>query len=197
MVRSEKVELNHKLVFNIESAVVELRCLKTTDVTNAYVDGLKKQREYLKCNPENITLKKQQDYVYRIAVSHNDIILGLFINSILIGTAGVQNLLTGKKPTMGIFIFSENHRQRGLGKTILWSGSYLINKSIGIMHIYANMDKENVPSLRSFLSCGYKIIEENKSEYWVGVDINNLLKPAFINNCKLVDVIQDEEKHEK
>ncbi len=183
------MELNHKIVFNIKLAVVELRCVKPSDVTNAYVDGLKSQREYLIWNSENITLKKQQDYVYKIAVSSNDIILGLFINSILIGTAGVQNLLTEKKPTIGIFIFSESQRQRGLGKALLWSGSYLLNKSIGIMHIYANMAKNNVPSLKSFLSCGYKIIEESESEYWVGLDINNLSKPAFITNCKLVDLV--------
>ncbi len=191
------MELNHKLVFNIESAAVELRCVKPTDVTDSYIDGLINQREYLIWNPEHITLKKQQDYVYKISISNNDIILGLFINSALIGTAGVQNLLTGKRPAIGIFIFSENQRQRGLGKTLLWSGSYLLNKSIGIMHIYANMVRNNVPSLKAFLSCGYKIIEESKSEYWVGLDINNLVKPVFIKNCKLVDSILDGRQHGK
>jgi RimJ/RimL family protein N-acetyltransferase len=185
------MELNHKLFFNIEPALAELKCLEPSDVTNAYVDGLKKQKKYLIRNPENITLKKQQDYVSKIAISSNDIILGLFINSILIGTAGIQNLLTGEKPTIGIFIFSESQRQRGLGKALLWSGSYLLNKSIGIMHIYANIAKTNVPSLKLFLSSGYKITEENKSEYWVGLHINDLLKPSTIKNCKLLNQVLD------
>ena len=183
------MELNHKLVFKIESGIVEFRCLKPTDVTSSYIEGLKNQREFINYNPKNITLKKQQDYVYKIAKSKSDIICGLFINSKLIGTAGIQNLLTDKKPTIGIFIFHKDKRGKGLGKTIVWSGSYLINQSIGIKHINANMDKNNIPSLKSFLSCGYKIIEKNKSEYWVGIDDKNLLKPTFINNCILVDCI--------
>ena len=149
----------------------------------------KKAKKYLSHKPEDISQKKQQDYVNKIVKSKNDIICGLFINSSLIGTAGIQNLLSDKLPTIGIFIFHKNKRGRGLGKTIVWSGSYLINKSLGITHIYANMDKSNVPSLKSFLSCGYKIIKENKSKYWVNVDINNLLTPTFIRDYKLVEFI--------
>ena len=175
------MELKHKLIFKIESEIAEFRCLKPTDVNNSYIEGLKNQKEFINYNPKNITLKKQQDYVYKIAESQTDIICGLFFNSILIGTAGIQNLLTEKHPTIGIFIFHKDKRGRGLGKTMVWSGSYLINQSIGIKHINANMDKSNIPSLKSFLSCGYKIIEENISEYWVGLDTKNILKPSFID----------------
>jgi RimJ/RimL family protein N-acetyltransferase len=183
------MELNHKLVFKFKSDIAELRCLKPTDVTNFYIEGLRNQKKFIKYNATNITLKKQQDYIYKIARSQSDIICGLFINSILIGTAGVQNILTNKMPTIGIFIFHNENRGKGLGSSILWSGSYLINQSIGVKHINANMDINNLLSLKAFLSCGYKIIEENKTEYWVGIDYKNLLKPTFINNCELVDLI--------
>jgi len=182
------MELNHKLVFKIESDIAEFRCLKPTDGDSSYIVGLKNQPGFINYNPKSITLKKQQDYVYKIGKSQTDIICGLFINSILIGTAGIQTQLT-EHPTIGIFIFHKDKRGKGLGKTILWSGSYLINQSIGIKYINANMDKNNIPSLKSFLSCGYKIIEENMSEYWVGIDEKDLLKPTFINNCILVDCI--------
>ena len=84
------MELKHKLIFKIESEIAEFRCLKPTDVNNSYIEGLKNQKEFINYNPKNITLKKQQDYVYKIAASQTDIICGLFFNSILIGTAGIQ-----------------------------------------------------------------------------------------------------------
>jgi RimJ/RimL family protein N-acetyltransferase len=186
------MELNHKLIFIIKSDNIELRCLKPNDVSNSYIRGLRDQKEYLKYNPKNFTLKRQKDYINNIAKSESDIICGLFFNSILIGTTGIQNILNKQKPTIGIFIFSQNQRRRGLGKTILWAGSYLINKSIGTTDIYANMEKSNIPSLKSFLSCGYKFFEENKAEYWLSLNINDLLKPNFIKDYRLIQLKDNE-----
>jgi len=47
------------------------------------------------------------------------------------------------------------------------------------------MEKDNIPSLKSFLSCGFKIINENEKYYKVKLNIEELKKP---NNIEKVTV---------
>jgi len=180
------MELKHKLNFIIESDKFEFRCLNPNDVSDAYIEGLKNENKYLVNNEKEISKKMQQDYIKKITDSESSVICGLFLNSILLGTAGIQNLSNKQKTTVGIFIFNKDQRLRGFGKTLVWSSTYLIKKSSGIDYICANMKKSNIPSLKSFLSCGYQIINRNKSEYWVALESKDLIKPKFIIRCDLV-----------
>ncbi len=42
------------------------------------------------------------------------------------------------------------------------------------------MELKNVPSLKSFLACGFKIKDKNAEVYKVGLKIDELQKPNFI-----------------
>ena len=42
--------------------------------------------------------------------------------------------------------------------------------------------KENIPSLKSFLSCGYEQIYEDDDNYRVLLNFQNLIKPKLITN---------------
>ncbi|HQF37069.1 MAG TPA: hypothetical protein PLL26_05525 [Candidatus Dojkabacteria bacterium] len=56
---------------------------------------------------------------------------------------------------------------------------------MNICNFYAGMEKDNIPSLKSFLSCGFKIINENEKYYKVKLNIEELKKP---NNIEKVTV---------
>ncbi len=179
---------NKKIVFTCQNDIYEYRTILPEDVTNEYISGLKNQNSYLENNPSDINMEKQKDYVLKKKLSNNDSICGLFINSVLIGTAGLQNLTGDGNTSIGIFVFNSNIRGKGFGKTLVWAScliaSYIFNKKI----FEAGMEKDNIPSIKSFLSCGFKIINEDERYYKVRLYLKNLIMPAFINNVKIVDI---------
>ena len=159
--------------------------LTINDVTESYIKGLKHQKRYLVNNPEEINIRWQQDYIKKIIISEEDTICGLFVNNILVGTAGLQNLNKDKPVTLGIFVFDNKLRGKGYGKTLVWSSCYLVHNCMNISNFGAGMEKNNIPSLKSFLSCGFKIINENEKYYEVKLNIEELQKPKNIDNITL------------
>jgi len=180
--------INKKIVFTCQNDICEYRTILPGDVTKNYISGLKNQNSYLVNNPSDINMEKQKDYVLKKNLSNNDTICGLFINSVLIGTAGLQNITGNGNTTIGIFVFSSNIRGKGFGKTLVWAScliaSYIFNKTI----FEAGMEKDNIPSVKSFLSCGFKIISEDEKYHRVQLYLKNLKKPTFINNVKIVNI---------
>ena len=161
------------------------RTLTINDVTESYVQGLKSQKRYLVNNLEGITKEGQQNYIKKILMSEEDTICGLFVNNIIVGSAGLQNLNKENSVTLGIFVFDSRLRGKGYGKTLVWSSCYLAHNCMNICNFYAGMEKDNIPSLKSFLSCGFKIINENEKYYKVKLNIEELKKP---NNIEKVTV---------
>ena len=53
---------------------------------------------------------------------------------------------------------------------------------MNISNFNAGMEKNNIPSLKSFLSCGFKIVDENEKYYEVKLNIEELQKPKNIEN---------------
>ena len=180
MVRSKKMELAKSLRFIIKDSHYEFRSLSVGDVTESYVQALKRQRAYLSNSPEDINTQWQQKYVEKIRLSPSGAICGLFINSELIGTAGVQNLKSDKTTTIGIFVLDEKSRDKGYGKTLVWASCYLSNSCCNVNYLGAGMERTNVPSLKSFLACGFKIKDKDAEVYKVGLKIDELQKPNFI-----------------
>ena len=104
MARSKEMELKKKLRFTIRDIPCLFRSLLAEDVTERYVHALKRESGYLLNNPEDINLKWQQEYIENISLSSFDTICGLFMNSMLVTTTGIQNIKKDEKATIGMFI---------------------------------------------------------------------------------------------
>ena len=50
------------------------------------------------------------------------------------------------------------------------------------------MEKENIPSLKSFLSCGFRKIYEDKENCKVLLNYSELTKPEFIKDETIQEV---------
>ena len=182
------MEFIKKLSFICQRSRCEFRTIGANDVSDAYVEGLKKQNEYLENNPKDMNKKIQEEYIKRILASDDDTICGLFFDSELIGTAGIQNIM-GKREgptTMGIFLFNDGLRGKGYGKTLVWASAFLTNACHHNTRFGAGMKKQNQPSFRSFISCGFRKVFEDDALIKVELSFESLQAPEFISHVQLL-----------
>jgi len=191
------MELNKSLSFKIYDLICEFKTLHNVDVIKEYVDGLREQTEYIENIPADVSISKQQKYIQEILLSEGDTICGLFINNKLVGTAGIQSstlyLQYIEVPakfvaTIGIFLFDKNYRGMKLGTTLVWAATYLYHNCVQVEWFGAGMEKENIPSMKSFLSCGFKKIYEDKENCRVLINYSKLTKPEFIEDETIQEV---------
>ena len=76
----------------------------------------------------------------------------------------------------------------GLGKTLVWAATYLHHNSIQTEWFGAGMAIENIPSLKSFLSCGFRQIYEDEESCRVLLNYSELTKPEFIKDETIREV---------
>jgi len=188
------MELNKSLSFKISNFTCAFRTLNESDVSQEYVSGLKDQKEYISHIPIDISISSQKKYVNDILYSKGDSICGLFINYELVGTAGVQSSTSFLQhiedpneyvATIGIFLFNKSYRGMGFGKTLVWASVYLSYNCLKTKWFGAGMANENIPSLKSFLSCGFKQIDEVDQNLRVLLKFSELKKPNFIKNLSI------------
>ncbi len=180
MAGPEKMELKKQLRFTIDNDSFTFRFLSPEDVTESYVEALRRQRFFLTNNPVDINLQWQQDYVKRIQSSASDTICGLFLNSELIATTGIQNIRNGEMATIGIFVLDETLRGRGFGKTAVWSACYLIKELFEIIYFGAGVKKTNIASSKLFLACGFKVEREGVDNLKLKLKVDELVKPGLV-----------------
>ena len=70
----------------------------------------------------------------------------------------------------------------GLGKTLAWAGTYLFHNSTQAEWFGASIEKNNIPSLKSFLACGFSQIYEDEKCCKVLLNNSELTKPEFIKD---------------
>jgi RimJ/RimL family protein N-acetyltransferase len=185
------MDLDKSLLFKINNTNCVFRTINETDVTQEYIDGLKEQNKYIENIPPNVSISRQQDYIKETINSKNNTICGLFLDGELVGTAGIQlsnseiyvqdsENVINNVATIGIFVFSKSCRGKGLGKTLVWASTYLLHNAIQLEWFFAGMEIDNIPSNKSFLSCGFKNIDNSGKDYKVKIKISDLKKPAFI-----------------
>ncbi len=193
------MKLGKKLKFTINNSECIFRTLTPEDVSQSYINALKKTRGLIENVPEDINIEWQQSYIKEVLLSPCDTIYGLFLDSELIGTAGIQNLAVAGIATraiemavgytygctIGILILGEMVRGRGYGKTLVWAACYLVNNSCGVETFEAAVKKNNVPSLKSFLTCGFKVTKESSDGVNVEVKIGELVKPEFVERITI------------
>lgn len=187
--------LHNKITFVFNDLNCECRTIKAIDVSDEYVSGLKAQTEFIENISGNITLTTQKKYINSIHHSKGDVICGLFVDSELIATSGIQASSTFLNKTempadiiavIGIFVFNRKYRGVGFGKIMVWAATHLYHNCIQIKWFGAGMAKKNTPSLKSFISCGYRVVYEDDNNYKVLVNCSELNKPVQIHNEKLV-----------
>jgi len=177
------VEFKPRLAFLYHSHRCEFRGITDSDVTAAYIEGLARERKYLENIPGDLTRSTQEAYIRAITESEKDAIFGLFMKSELVGTSGLQKVM--ETPTIGIFVFSEKNRNRGMGQTLVWASCYLVHHAFQSERYAAGMKKENVPSLKSFLRCGFSIISEDDHDFRVGLHIQSLKRLPHMGEIQI------------
>jgi GNAT superfamily N-acetyltransferase len=191
------MELGKSAFFKINNMNCEFRILHVSDVSKEYVDGLKEQTKYIINIPKNVSISSQKKYVKDVLCSKDDTICGLFINNKLVGTAGIQSstlyLQYIEVPakfvaTIGIFLFDKDYRGMKLGRALVWAAIYLYHNCVQVEWFGAGMEKENIPSLKSFLSCGFNQVYKDEVNCRVLINYSELTKPEFIKDETLQDV---------
>jgi RimJ/RimL family protein N-acetyltransferase len=177
---------DNKLSFLIDGEAFLFRDLEEEDVTPSYVDALRRQRAFLDNNPSGIDIQWQRNYVLNIRESKWDTICGLFVNSKLIGTSGIQNIKRGEQATLGIFVLSSEDRGKGYGRLLTWTSCYFINHLFSVDSFKAGVKKSNDASWRSFKSCGFQIVHERQDAYTLMLTIVELKTPEFLKDIKIV-----------
>jgi len=191
------MELEKLLTFEIKDKKLLFRTIVESDVTEDYVTGLREQAEYIENIPNNINISNQKEYVNNTNFSEYNTICGLFLDEVLVGTAGVQlslsdsflkniDIQVAMLATVGIFIFNKSYRGMGLGKILVWASTYLFHECTRIEWFGAGMAKENIPSLKSFLSCGFQKVYEDYEVCKTLLNQSNLVTPSFIHGVKLI-----------
>lgn len=189
------MELTKTLKFIIDNSKCVFKTLSPEDISESYINSLRDAQELLENAPEDINIKWQQNYIKKILLSPCDTICGLFIDSELIGTSGIQNLSANGIATrrvklaqgytygctLGIFVLSEMSREKGYGKTLVWASCYLANNCCGVETFEASMKKDNISSLSSFLACGFQVKKESIDGLNVELKVGELVKPEFID----------------
>ncbi len=179
------MNIQKRIFFKKGMDLCEFGAISECDVTEQYVNGLKEQKTYIENIPARITLETQKEYVKKIRLSKNDCILGLFVNNCLIGTAGAQNITQPDMITIGIFVFNQNNRGEGYGRILVWASTYILREVFGCFQFSAGVEKTNIPSLKSFESCGYHVGEETNDAYIMRLNAYHLIIPDYIFNVEI------------
>ena len=183
------MELKKSIFFKLNNLNCEFRTLNKKDVSQDYIDGLKEQSEYIENITAEVSFLSQKKYIQEILNCLDDTICGLFVNDEFVGTAGIQlsfseaflkNIDThvDELATVRIFVFKKTYRGIGLGKVLVWAATYLFHYCTKMEWFGAGMEKTNVSSYKSFLSCGYKEFLVNYGKYFkLMANIYYLKKP--------------------
>ena len=193
------MELDKYLAFFLRAEKCEFRVMLPHEVTEKYIVGLREQGQYLENANKKISVPEQSAYVARILESPDDLLMGLFVEGELVGTSGIQTFgepcqegisSDASYAAMGVFVFNPSDRGKGYGKTMIWAGVYLLSSTLGIGTFRAGMERQNIPSFGTFLSCGFRKYEVIGSAFKLSLMIDQLKKPAFITDISVSSLRQ-------
>ena len=193
------MDLDRYLAFSLRAGKCQFRVVLPHEVTESYIIGLRAQKRYLINTNKKISLTAQSDYVARILESPDGLLMGLFVEGELVGTSGIQTFgepcqegisSDASYAAMGVFVFNPSDRGKGYGKTMIWAGVYLLSSTLGIGTFRAGMERQNIPSFGTFLSCGFRKYEVIGSAFKLSLMIDQLKKPAFITDISVSSLRQ-------
>lgn len=174
--------IENKIVFELNACRCEYRALKPDDVTDEYVEALVNDTGFIE-NAQGVTVQTQRKYVQSIVDSQSNAICGVFYNNTLAGTSGIQFEAT--RATFGILVF-DRYRGLGLGKSLVWLASVYCSEFFDVDCFCAGAKEENIPSIRSFLSCGFKEKNKNCGTLYFECFEDLLIKPEIISQYEVL-----------
>ncbi len=141
--------------FKFKNKIFEVNPLSLKNINLDYVK--KTSNEFI--NYEKKTIEAQKRYVKDIRKKGNEI-YQIKYKKKLIATAGFQfyNLRTYQ----GLLIINDDFIGKGYAKYFIYSSLLFVNKTMKKKVFYANIDKRNIASIKSFLAAGYKISKKKK-----------------------------------
>jgi len=176
------MKIKSVLSFQHDSLLTTFRALNPSDITEAYLVGLRLEGDFLLNRNSEITHAEQAEYVKTITSSTTSAIFGFFANAELIGTVGAQQLDSVDGAALGVFIFDRRFPNRGLGKAAVWAACYLLHHTMGISNFRAGVAHDNPISRRVFIGCGFSLMEHKKEKLLLGMNIEQLRAQPLINS---------------
>jgi hypothetical protein len=183
------MKIKKNLNFRLGKKLCTVRSIRPNDVSPAYLKAIKND-EYIIGRNSCITLSMQKVYVDNVSQSSDQYLNGLFVDGILIGSAGVQ-ISSGKgelelaEAAMGILIFGEENRGRGYGKVLVWAGTYLMSLVEKILVFQAGIASSNERSMRTFKSCGFQVARSTTGGVMMELRIRDLKRPEMVSQVLL------------
>jgi RimJ/RimL family protein N-acetyltransferase len=141
--------------------------LRISHISNNYLTAIAAGPKFLRGAKIGDDYDYQRRYVDRIRASKTDVLLGLFYDDQLIGTCGLQLSysqslkkklslsLEQEITTVGLFIFHEDMRGRGIGHCLLFGGCFLFDLDVISSQIGAEIDWMNKSSIALFGKFGF------------------------------------------
>ena len=140
--------------------MIKLKKFNTSNITKKYINWLKDKEiiKFTKINPQNKYIDVVK-YVKKHQYNKKEKLLRIIFKKKHIGNLRIH-FINQIQATIAILIGEKKYHSKGIGsKSINVAIKYL--KKNKIKKIYAYVHKDNLPSLRLFKKCGFKMKKVN------------------------------------
>lgn len=147
-----------------------MRLLHPDDVDEGYVAGLNDpdvHRYMVAPRQQRQTLELVQAYVAMNLRADDAILFGLFVKERLRGTLRLHDI-TEHGATMGIALFDKSIWGQGWGGRMIRAACDFAFSGLGLAHIHAGIEPENIASRRVFSKAGFFSIDGHTWEMYAG-----------------------------
>tara|TARA_B100000900_G_C20554970_1_gene706369 strand:+ start:153 stop:665 length:513 start_codon:yes stop_codon:yes gene_type:complete len=166
--------------FKFKRKIFEIKPLAISRINLEYVK--KTSNPYI--NYEKKTINDQIKYVKEIRKKGNEIYQIKYKNK-LIATSGFQ--FNGLKTYQGLLIIDNKFLGKRLAKYFIYSSVLFVNKTLDKNFFYANIDKKNISSIKSFVNAGYKLIKKKKDTLYLRLILNKKNNALIEKKIKVLD----------
>ena len=194
MISNNKIKINSNYTY-------ELKTIQPSDVTEKYMLSL--ENFYIETAKNIKYLEELRNNVKEKNLSDDYYLFGLYFKKNLIASTGITLNLNKRNvwndliikidnedlASIGILIHDDNFKNLGLSKILIWSACILCNSETSQSNFCAGMKKENIKSIKSFLSIGFEIFREYEENVQLYLNLKNIIQPKEINNFEIIKFI--------
>ena len=149
----------------IISKNIKLKVLTLSQVNQNYLNWFKdkKVKEYIQYSPKN--LKDLKSSVREHLKEKNSFFFGIFYKSNHVGNLKIHDINYQKfTASLGILIGEKKLRKKGIGKQVInLIKKWLLDRNIYLLNL--GVHKSNIPAIRLYESCNFRIVKKNKDFY--------------------------------
>ena len=165
--------------FKLRNKIFEVKPLLLKNIDMNYVKRTNNQ--YIENNKNSIN--SQKNYIRNIRKNGNQV-YQITNKGRLTATSGFQFLR--KKTYQGLLIIDNNFLNKGFAKYFIFITLLFVNKTKGNLSFCANINKDNISSIKSFTAAGYKIIKKNKNSLNLFFNLSKInIKSSIDKNIKI------------